>query len=129
MEKKKTFSFYLMAAGAILSLIGLLFYRTAAVTERLVFICTGISIALTVLMIIMIFTKIKLEMVNLLPTICAVLLGWTLITSFRTQLDPLGWWVSGLYTFEQVRGFLVFAGCILVAIIFNMIASFKDIQK
>lgn len=129
MEKKKSMSFYFMIVAAVLCAVGLFFYRKAEITEKIVFIGGGAAIVLTVLLGIFVGLKVKAEFVNLLSTISAVLLGWTLVHSFNAQLDSLGFWISGLYFFDQIKAFLYFAVCVFVAILLNLIASFVDVQK
>lgn len=127
--KNKSVSFYLIALAAVLSVVAVFFYRTAQVTDTAIIALVVISVVVAVAMMVLAGLKSKPRFLNLTATVCAVILAWAFVNSFSAQLDPLGWWISGLYTFEQVVGFIVFAVLILLAVILNLVASFIDLQK
>lgn len=127
--KNKKASFYLMIIAAILALVGVYFYRTASVVEDTVQIIILVAVGLTVLMMLLAAIKSRPAFLNLFATVIAIVMAWGLIQSVNKQLDPLGWWISGLYTYEQVRGYIFFAVLVGVAIQFNLIASFIDLHK
>lgn len=127
--KNKRASFYLMVLAAVLALIGLNFYRTGSIVEANVvrFILAGV--ALTAVMMVLGAIKSRPRILNLCATVIALVLTWGLVQSVNAQLDPLGWYVSGLYSFDQVKGYIFFAGLTGVAVLLNIIASFIDLQK
>ncbi|MBQ8094146.1 MAG: hypothetical protein IJ242_11300 [Clostridia bacterium] len=127
--KNKTAAFYLMIAAAILSIIGIFFYRTSYVVETHIQIIVCAAVALTVVMAVLAGLKSEPRFLNLCATVNAVILGVALILSASAQMDPLGFWIAGLYTYAQVKGYIFFAVLILIAIIFNLIASFMDLYK
>ena len=128
LKNKKT-SFYLMIVAAILAVISIFFYRTASVVENHVQIIVLIGVALTVLMAVLAGLKSRPRALNLCATVIALVLAWGLVQSINMQLDPLGWWISGLYTYDQVKGYIFFAVLLCVAVILDVIASFIDLQK
>lgn len=127
--KNKSAAFYLMILAAVLVLIGLIFFQTATVHPSGTTTLGIVVIALTVLMAVLAGLKTKLPVLNLCATVIAVLLAWTLIQSVTAQLDPLGFWVSGLYTFDQVRGYIIFAVLAGIALLLDVIATFIDLKK
>lgn len=129
MNKKNSAAIYLMIAAAVLVLIGVFFYQTATVTVPTIVTLSIVVVVLTAIAAALVFLKKELPVLNLCATVIAVLLAWTLIQSVTAQLDPLGFWVSGLYTFDQVRGYIIFAVLAGVALILDVIATFIDLKK
>ena len=127
--KSKNASFYLMVIAAVLAVISILFYRTASVVESHVQIIVLIGVGLTVLMMVLAAVKSRPRILNLCATVIAIVLAWGLVQSINMQLDPLGWWISGLYTYDQVKGYIFFAVLLCIAVILDVIASFIDLQK
>ena len=127
--KDKKASFYLMIIAAVLALVGLYFYRTASVVEDNVQIIVLVAVGLTVLMMLLAALKSRPAFLNLCATLIALVMAWGLIQSVNKQLDPLGWWISGLYTYEQVRGYIFFAVLLGAALLLNLAASFIDLHK
>ena len=125
----KKASFYLMILAAILSAAGLTFYRTASVVEKPVQLYIAAGIGLTVLMMLLGALKSRPRILNLCATLIALVFAWGLIASVNMQLDPLGWWIAGLYTYDQVKGYIFFAVLVGIAILLDVIASFIDLQK
>lgn len=127
--KNKTIGFYLLIVAAVLSVVSVFFYIGAEVTSTPIIVMVVISAVLAVAAAALAAVKPGLKLLDLAATVCAVLLAWALVQSVSSQLDPLGWWVSGLYTLSQVLGFLVFAGLSVLAIILYLIASFTNLEK
>ena len=127
--KNKTAAFYLMVAAAILGIVGIAFYRSAYVVEAPVQTTVWIGVILTVAMAALAAIPSRPRVLNLCATGIAIVFGWALIQSVGAQLDPLGFWIAGLYTYAQVKGYIFFAVLILIAIILDLIASFIDLHK
>ena len=127
--KNKSAAFYLMVAAAILGIVGISFYRTAYVVEGHVQTFVWIGVILTVAMAALAALPSRPRVLNLCATVIAIVFGWALIQSVGAQLDPLGFWIAGLYTYAQVKGYIFFAVLILIAIILDLIASFMDLHK
>lgn len=127
--KNKKASFYLMILAGILALLGLYFYRSASIVESNVILYVGIGVGLTVLMMLLAAIPSRPRILNLCATVIALVFAWGLISSVNTQLDPLGWWIAGLYTYDQVKGYIFFAALVGVALLLDIIASFIDLHK
>ncbi len=127
--KDKRLSFYLMIAAAVLAVVGFSFYRTASVVEGNVQTIVIVGVVLTVAMVVLSMLRGKPRFLNLCATVIAIVLAWGFVQSVNMQLDPLGWWISGLYTYDQVKGYIFFAVLIAIAILLDVIASFIDLQK
>lgn len=127
--KNKTIGFYLLIVAAVFSVVGVFFYNGAEVTSSSIIVMVVISAVLAVAAAALAAAKPGLRFLNLAATVCAVLLAWALIQSVSSQLDPLGWWVSGLYTFDQVMGYLVFAALSGVSILLYLVTSFVNLEK
>lgn len=126
---KRTVGFYLNILAAILTAISVFFYTKSTLFEPRIAIMAGAVVLISLLMVIFSGGDKEKRFLNLTSTICAILLASMLILSLGPQLDPLGWWVSGLYTFEQVRGYIYFAGFAGTALLVDIIASFIDVRK
>ncbi len=126
---KKNASFYLMVIAGILALIGVYFYRSASIVESHVQVIVLVGVGLTVLMVLLGAFKSKPAILNLCATVIALVLAWGLIQSVNAQLDPLGWWISGLYTYDQVKGYIFFAVLLVLAVVLDVIASFIDVYS
>jgi len=127
--KNKTIGFYLLVVAAVLSIVGVIFYNSAEVTSGPIMIMVVVSAVLALAAAALAAVKPGLKFLNLAATLCAVLLAWALIQSVSSQLDPIGWWISGLYTLDQVIGFLVFAALSGLSIVLYLISSFKNLEK
>ena len=127
--KKQSAAFYMMIVAAILTLVGVIMYQSASVTVQTVTTLSIVIVALTVVMAVLAGLKKELKVLNLCATVLAGLSALTLILSVNSQLDPLGWWFSGLYSFEQVRGYIIFAALLVVALLLYIIASFIDLRR
>ena len=127
--KDKKASFYLMIVSAVLALISLTFYSRAVVVQPDVKAIVIAGVVLTAVMAVLAGLKSRPRALNLCATVIAVVLAWGLIQSVNPQLDSLGWWISGLYTFEQVKGYIYFAVLLGIAVLLDLAASFIDLQK
>lgn len=126
--KKMSLSSYLTIAAAVLGIIGLVAYSTSENAVKQIGLVAGIAIALNILTVIIV-RKCSYSILNFASTISALLFAFSFVYSFISQLDSLGWAVSGLYTWGQVAGFLVFAALIFVALILEFIVSFRGMVR
>lgn len=117
-----------MIVSAVLALISLTFYSRAVVVQPDVKVIVATGVVLTAVMAVLAGLKSRPRILNLSATVIAVVLSWGLIRSVNPQLDSLGWWISGLYTFEQVKGYLYFALLLGIAVLLDLAASFIDLQ-
>lgn len=126
---KKTLGFYLTAAAALLSVIGLIFYRSAMAGVSGVFTLVMIAVAVEIIMVIATAVIGNKKILELSSSICAVVMAGALIMSFIPQVDNLGYLVSGLYSFSDMKSFILYAVFALAALICYIAASFMDQSK
>ena len=126
---KKTFGFYLSLVAAVLAAVSLALYSSAsnqmAIVSRLTLAAIGVEALLVVLSAAM-GNKV---LFNLATVISAVLMGTALAQSFNSQLDALGYVVSGLYTMDQIMPFVRFAAVAAVSFLLFIVCSFLDLGK
>ena len=125
----KTVGFYFTIAATILAVIGLVNYSSASGAIRIVFVLVGAAIAVEALLLVLSALIGNRTALNLASSVCAVLMATALVQSFTTQLDPLGFVVSGLYTIDQVMAFLIFAGFAAASMLLYIVASFMNLGK
>ncbi len=122
--KNKSVGFYLTLAAAVLMLVGLPFYAQSAYAITTVYIMTVIVAVAVVGMFLT-----KGEIANGLCIVGTVAAAAAVIFSFSTQLDAIGYVLSGLYTFSQIQGFVVFAVLAIIGWILLIVASFTGVSK
>ena len=126
--KKLSTSSWLTLAAAVLGIIGLVAYSTSEVAVKQIGIIAAIAIVLNIITIV-VNMKYSFGILNLSFTVSAILFSVAFVYGFASQLDPLGWAVSGLYTWGQVAGFLIFAVLTFAALILEFVVSFKGLVK
>ena len=128
-ETKKAFNQQLADSGSS----GTWDYRTGSIfhfrgCSKQIGIIAAIAIVLNIITIV-VNMKYSFGILNLSSTVSAILFSVAFVYGFASQLDPLGWAVSGLYTWGQVAGFLVFAVLTFAALILEFVVSFKGLVK
>ena len=126
--KRLSTSSWLTLAAAVLGIIGLVAYSTSEVAVKQIGIIAAIAIVLNIITIV-VNMKYSFGILNLSSTGSAILFSVAFVYGFASQLDPLGWAGSGLYTWGQVAGFLVFAVLTFAALILEFVVSFKGLVK
>lgn len=126
---KKSVGFYLTVIAALAALIGLVNYISASGATLNVMILTGAALVMEILMIIGMAAFGNRLVLNLFPTAAAVLMAAAVAFSFQTQVDGLGFLISGMYSFNDLKNFLIFAICGLIAAVLYVISSFMDMEK
>lgn len=122
--KNKSVSFYLTLVAAVLLLVGLPFYAQSAYAISTVYIMTAVVVAVEIAIFLT-----KGEIANGLCIAGAVAAAAAVIFSFSTQLDAIGYVLSGLFTFSQIQGFVTFAILAIVGWILFLVASFTGVSK
>ena len=123
-----TFGFYLSISAGILSVVSLLFYlgadnQGAAVLPLICSILAEVAgIAINR------FTG-KAGVLMLIPTVNALLFSAAIILSIIPQVDSLGYLVSGLYSFEDMKAFILYAVFAILTWLGYLAASFMEMQK
>ena len=129
MKMKRTIGFYITVLAAIAAVAGLVCYNTVQNKLSIVTALTAAAIVVVAAAIILSMTMGFKNWMNLTAMAGALLMAGALVESFTTQLDALGYLVAGLYTLDQVIGFLRFAALAAVALLLFIIASFMDFGK
>lgn len=127
--QSKTVGFYLTVIATILAIIGLVNYASAPNAISIVYILVGIAIAVEVVMVMLSGILGNKPLLDLASSICAVLMSIAIAISFRTQLDAIGYVVSGLYTLEQIIQFVYFVAFAAVSLLIYIIASYMKLSK
>ena len=125
----KTVGFYITVVATVLAIISLVLYTSTTSALGVVYGLICAAIVVEVLLIVLSKVMGNKPVLNLASSVCAVLLGYALVTSFNPQLDAIGYVVSGLYTFDQIRPFVIFAAFLAVTFLLYIIASFMDLGK
>lgn len=125
----KTIGFYITVVATVLAIVSLVLYASTTGALSLVYGLICAAIVVEVLLIVLSKVMGNKPMLNLASSVCAVLLGYAFVTSFNPQLDAIGYVVSGLYTFDQIRTFVIFAVFLAVTFLLYIVASFMDLGK
>lgn len=125
----KTVGFYISVVACVLALVALVLYLPTTGALALVIGLLVAAICVEVLLIVLSKVIGNKPVLNLASSINAVLLGFAIVTSFNPQLDPIGYVVSGLYTFDQIRGFVNFVIVAAIAFLLYIVASFMSLGK
>ena len=126
---KKSVGFYLTVIAAIAAVIGVINYISASGATESVMILTAAAVIVEILMIIGLAVLKSRFILNLFPAACAILMSAAVAFSFNTQVDGLGFLISGMYSFDDMKNFLLFAGFGMLAAVLYIISSFMDMEK
>ena len=108
---KKTFGYVMTVIGTILALVALFFYsKSGSTATTQVF---GLNIAALIVCVVFLILALKLEneFLTLLVAIGAVLMIAAVGYSLVTEVETLGYLISGLRTWADVQYWAYFAGC------------------
>ena len=125
----KTIGFYISIVACVLAAVALVLYLFTSGALALVIGLLVAVICVEVLLIVASKVIGNKPVLNLASSINAVLLGFAIVTSFNPQLDPIGYVVSGLYTFDQIRGFVNFVIVVAISFLLYIAASFMTLGK
>lgn len=126
---KKSVGFYLTVIAAVAAVIGVINYISASGATESVMILTAAAVIVEILMIIGLAVLKSRFILNLFPATCAILMSAAVAFSFNTQVDGLGFLISGMYSFDDMKNFLLFAGFGVLAAVLYIISSFMDMEK
>lgn len=113
----------------ILSVVSLLFYLGADNQGAAVLPLIVCSILAEVAGIAINRFTGKAGVLMLIPTVNALLFSAAIILSIIPQVDSLGYLVSGLYSFEDMKAFILYAVFAILTWLGYLAASFMDMQK
>ena len=115
--------------ATVLAIVGLVMYFSVSGQAAEVIPLFIAAIVVEVLLIVLSKVMGNHPVLNLASSINAVLLGFALVQSFNPQLDAIGYVVSGLYTYDQISGFVNFVIVAAIAFLLYIIASFMSLGK
>lgn len=127
--KNKTFGFYLSFVAAILALIGFVMYRQLGHTESYIEVLLLVTVVLQILAMIVLKVAPDFKWTSLLLTANAILTAAALVNSFYTQVDFIGYVVSGLYEFATIKKFIISAVLMALSMIAYIVSSYFGFQK
>lgn len=127
--KNKTFGFYLSFVAAILALIGFVMYRQSGHTESYIEVLLLVTVVLQILAMIVLKVAPDFKWTSLLLTANAILTAAALVNSFYTQVDFIGYVVSGLYEFTTIKKFIISAVLMALSMIAYIVSSYSGFQK
>lgn len=127
--KNKTFGFYLSFVAAILALIGFVMYRQSGHTESYIEVLLLVTVVLQILAMIVLKVAPDFKWTSLLLTANAILTAAALVNSFYTQVDFIGYVVSGLYEFAIIKKFIISAVLMALSMIAYIVSSYSGFQK
>ena len=127
--KNKTFGFYLSFVAAILALIGFVMYRQSGHTESYIEVLLLVTVVLQILAMIVLKVAPDFKWTSLLLTANAILTAAALVNSFSTQVDFIGYVVSGLSEFETIKKFIISAVLMALSMIAYIVSSYSGFQK
>ena len=122
--KNKTFGFYLSFVAAILALIGFVMYRQSGHTESYIEVLLLVTVVLQILAMIVLKVAPDFKWTSLLLTANAILTAAALVNSFYTQVDFIGYVVSGLYEFATIKKFIISAVLMALSMIAYIVSSY-----
>ena len=115
--------------AAILALISVILYGSAANQMRIVPPLIWAAIGVEILMIAASAMVGNKNVFNLSVVVSSVLMAIALAQSFNSQLDALGYAFAGLYTIDQVMPFIRFAVVCALSFLVFIVCSFLDLGK
>ena len=127
--KNKTFGFYLSLVAVILALAGFVMYRQAGHTESYIEVLLLVTVVLQILAMIVLKVAPDFKWTSLLLTANAILTAAALVNSFYTQVDFIGYVVSGLYEFATIKKFIISAVLMALSMIAYIVSSYSGFQK
>lgn len=126
---KKTVGFYFTVAATVLAVIGLVFYQGYAGVKAETTWLIVVAIAVEVLLIAVSGAMGNKPIFDFAPSLSAILLVGGVMVALPPMIDGFGYLVSGLFTFDDMRGAIFFLGFSIAALLFYLIPSFMSVGK
>lgn len=127
--KNKSAGFYISSLGALAALIGLFLYRSVSRAETYIVILLGAAVILQIAAAVLTAVIRNCVFVSLIVTVNAVLTAAALVNSFYTQVDAIGYVVSGLYDFSTISPYVTSLVPMLIALLLFIAASYSGLEK
>lgn len=126
---KKTVGFYLTVIATVLAIVGLVFYQSY----------TGVKMEATWLVVAAIVVEVILiaasagvgnkPIFDFAPSLSAILLACGMMVALPPMINGFGFLVSGLFTFDDMRGAIFYLGFGIAALLLYLIPSFMSVGK
>ena len=123
---KKSVGFYIEILAAIVGIVSIVMYGSSMVTTQktYVFLVAAVVVALAGALL-----APKMPICNWAAPVAAALaaagIGW----GVTVMADPIGYVISGLYTFADIQGWVIFVAVAGVAWLLYLVASFAGAAK
>ena len=104
-------------------------YRQAGHTEAYIEVLLLVTVVLQILAMIVLKVAPDFKWTSLLLTANAILTAAALVNSFYTQVDFIGYVVSGLYEFATIKKFIISAVLMALSMIAYIVSSYFGFQK
>ena len=127
--ENKSIGFYISSLGALAALVSLFLYRGVNRAETYIVILLGVIAALQVIGAVLLAFVKNCIFLSLITTVNAVLAAAALTNSFFTQVDAIGYVVSGLYDFSTIQPFITAVIPMAVTLVLYIVASYSGLEK
>lgn len=127
--QNKTVGFYCTAVAAVLAIIGVICYGSATKPISVVYALVIMTAVVEVALILLLKAREEKAILELVPTVCAILMAVAVGISFTNQIDALGFFAVGMYSLDDMLGFFLFAIFGILAIILFTAASYMNLVK
>lgn len=121
--------FYLLLAGAVLSIAAAIVYTQVMYTNStsaiLMYVVIGLSVVVTIITIVNNYYKFF----SIVPVINAVLAAYAAVSGASYMVNEIGYVISGLDPMSKIVSFIIFEVIIVLAIIAFIVASFLPLAK
>lgn len=124
---KRTIGFYIEFAAAVVGIVSAVLYGGSMIKTKSAYIFV---IAAAVVAVLSAFAATKLPKVfNWGAPLAACLMAAGIAYSITVMSDPIGYYISGLYIIEDLRGWITFMIVAGIAWLLYLIASFTGMVK
>ncbi len=122
-KEKKGLGFYLVLAGAVLTVVGAIVYGMSYAPMSVIYLPLVLSVVAAAGVV---FLPKKLAI--FMPTVNALLLAFAIGWSLMSMLDPIGYVISGLYPLSDIITYIVFAVIAFLALLLNLVSGFVKVK-
>ncbi len=126
---KKTVGFYMTVLATVLAVVGLVFYQGYQGVRSNATMLVAAAIAVEVLLIVASGAAGNKPVFDFAPSLSAVLIVSGMMIALPSMIDGFGYLVSGLYTFDDMKGAIYFLGCGIAALVLYIVPSFMSMSK
>ena len=127
MKQKVGFGFYVAVCAAVVGLISIILYGSSYNTskEAYIFLIAGVAVAA-----VSIFGSLAApKLFNWGAPVAAALTACGFAFSATVMADPIGYVISGLYSFDTLTSYIRFAVLAGIALVLLIVVGFTGIAK